>query len=124
MKARVRARRSIRSSKLDSGHAELGRIAGDLHLSHQGEHVREQARLQQHSGVELPRGGMSRAPLKQTRQGIEQGIEDRHGKVVKIRGGAHGLGSQKMERGMNRKVRRGTTKGILRSMGTIGRCSG
>src|SRR5581483_8849042 len=38
-------------------HAELAHVAGDLHLTSQGQHVRGETRIQQHRGLDLSGGG-------------------------------------------------------------------
>ncbi|MNF56892.1 hypothetical protein D3C84_383960 [compost metagenome] len=66
----------------------LAEINGDLHLTHQREHVREQARLQERVRVDVFFGGVSLGLFQYIAQGVEHLLENRHGSVVQ--GNGHG----------------------------------
>ncbi|MNQ86023.1 hypothetical protein D3C85_1012070 [compost metagenome] len=66
----------------------FGEINGDLHLTHQREHVREQARLQERIRVDVLFSGVGFGLFQHAAEGAEHLLENRDGSVVQ--GNGHG----------------------------------
>ena len=65
-----------------TGCRTLGRVAGDLHLTRQGEHVREQPRLGEREFVDVLRLGVRFGLVEDVRETAQRVHESRHAGLV------------------------------------------